>query len=221
VDRFGKILLAVAALFIVLLALAYRRDAVNTKDDLDETEASQAALATDVDALREQVEVLCGIGENLDPSSPICNPVAPPAEDTVEDIETGDVTLVPGPAGEPGPRGPQGSPCLPVDRDCIGPTGPAGPAGESGPEGPTGLPGEPGTIGEPGATGLTGPIGPAGPEGPQGPTGPAGPAGPAGSQIAAINIIEVDSNKCMIRVTFTDGTHIDSDVFDCPGGINE
>jgi hypothetical protein len=25
----------------------------------------------------------------------------------------------------------------------------------------------------------------------------------------------------MIRVTFTDGTNIDSDVFDCPGGISE
>jgi hypothetical protein len=48
-----------------------------------------------------------------------------------------------------------------------------------------------------------------------------GPAGPAGAHIAAIDIIEVASNKCMIRVTLTDGTHVDSDVFDCPGGISE
>jgi cytoskeletal protein RodZ len=42
-----------------------------------------------------------------------------------------------------------------------------------------------------------------------------------GTTIAAIDIVAVGSNDCLIRVTFANGTSIDSDPFDCPGGNNK
>jgi hypothetical protein len=42
-----------------------------------------------------------------------------------------------------------------------------------------------------------------------------------GSTITAIDIVPVGSNDCLIRVTFADGTTINSDAFDCPGRTSE
>ena len=62
-----------------------------------------------------------------------------------------------GPAGDPGPVGPQGPAGAP------GPAGPQGPFGDSGPAGPQGPAGAPGSGGPPGPAGATGPAGPPGP----------------------------------------------------------
>ena len=78
-------------------------------------------------------------------------------------------TLVPGPAGPPGPRGP------------AGPQGPRGPAGPAGPQGLTGARGPIGFTGAAGVQGPRGDRGPAGPTGAQGPQGPAGPQGQTGA----------------------------------------
>ena len=62
-----------------------------------------------------------------------------------------------GPAGDPGPAGPQGPMSAP------GPAGPQGPAGDSAPAGPQGPAGAPGSDGPPGPAGAPGPAGPPGP----------------------------------------------------------
>ena len=62
-----------------------------------------------------------------------------------------------GPAGDPGPAGPQG----PIG--APGPAGPQGPVGDSGPAGLQGPAGAPGSGGPPGPAGATGPAGPPGP----------------------------------------------------------
>ena len=62
-----------------------------------------------------------------------------------------------GPAGDPGPAGPQGPMSAP------GPAGPQGPAGDSGPAGPQGPAGAPGSDGPPSPAGAPGPAGPPGP----------------------------------------------------------
>ena len=62
-----------------------------------------------------------------------------------------------GPAGDPGPAGPQGPMSAP------GPAGPQGPAGDSGPAGPQGSASAPGSDGPPGPAGAPGPAGPPGP----------------------------------------------------------
>lgn len=128
---------------------------------------------------------------------------------TVEDLSTGQITVVaggiPGPPGPPGPAGgpqgpqgdqgpqgvpgPQGPQGVPGDRGPQGPQGlpgndgqpgSVGPPGPVGPQGIPGLPGTPGQQGTPGATGPQGVAGPQGPKGDQGEPGPQGTQGPPG-----------------------------------------
>lgn len=161
-DSIGKIVIAVLAVFVVILAFVYRNDALNTHNELEKAEVDRAVIAETVDDLREQVMAL---GEE---------PVAPPAEDI---IEVPDVQVVPipgprGPAGPPGPQGVQGV------QGIDGKDGAAGIQGNTGPEGPAGETGAPGPAGAPGET-VVGPQGEPGPVGPAGPAGPVGPVGPA------------------------------------------
>jgi len=86
----------------------------------------------------------------------------------------------PGPKGEQGPPGPQGT------QGEQGPAGPQGANGEQGPPGPQGANGEqgpPGPQGAKGEQGIPGPQGPQGAKGEQGPPGPqgVGEQGPPGS----------------------------------------
>ena len=120
-------------------------------------------LASDIDALREQVE---GLGQK---------PVAPPPEERVEDIPSS----VAGPQGEQGPRG---FPGMPGPPGLPGGVGPQGRAGETGTQGGSGVGGEQGPQGDRGEPGPQGEPGPAGPPGPQGEPGPAGQVCPDGSQ---------------------------------------
>lgn len=69
---------------------------------------------------------------------------------------SGEVTLLIGDCGLPGPRGLQGAKGVQGTRGAVGPVGPTGPRGV---RGPTGLPGPEGDKGD---TGPQGPIGPAG-----------------------------------------------------------
>jgi hypothetical protein len=47
------------------------------------------------------------------------------------------------------------------------------------------------------------------------------PDDPDSGGITAIDIVSINSNECLIRIILADGTTIDSDPFDCPGGNNE
>ena len=88
-----------------------------------------------------------------------------------------------GPAGAPGPAGPQGAQGPPGATGLQGPRGIPGRPGAAGPAGPRGATGSPGPAGVVGPMGAAGPVGAAGavgPRGPAGPTGPAGLPGPAG-----------------------------------------
>jgi Collagen triple helix repeat (20 copies) len=90
----------------------------------------------------------------------------------------------PGPKGEQGPPGPQGT------------------KGEQGPAGPQGANGEQGPAGPQGANGQQGPPGPQGANGEQGPPGPAGQAGPAGpSGSTGLHVVRQDNcenNSCTL-----------------------
>jgi hypothetical protein len=198
--------LSIAVLLLIGLAiLAYRSWWVDPDvDDIPE-------LFTAVEELRVQVEDLGEV------------PVVPPPEDIIDNnIQLVPIPGPPGPAGPPGRDGRTGAACQPSNPLCIGPPGPPGPPG---------------------------PEGPSGPEGPQGSTGPAGADDPndpdaiddpdpndpdpddpdpddpeiqdPDTPITSIDVIAASSNDCLIRVTLADGTTIDSDVFDCPGGTNE
>lgn len=127
---------------VTLVALWRAQDAVTS------SEATSAALAGDVAALREQVRSLGA------------TPVAPAPEVRVERGATGDR----GPAGPPGRDGRDARPasmdelvaavslfCGPTS--CIGPQGPQGPAGPQGPTGPQGETGAAGPAGPPGEPG--------------------------------------------------------------------
>lgn len=153
---------AVAGVLLVLVSwLLWRAWFTDDNDDI-------AALAGAVDELRVQV---LNLGEE---------PVAPPAEDIVENPPS--VVAIPGPEGPRGPQGATGapgSPCQPANPNCIGPPGPIGPAGAAGSDGATGPAGDTGATGAPGES-IVGPQGPQGETGVTGATGPQGPAGPPG-----------------------------------------
>ena len=112
--------------------------------------------------------------------------VAPEGEPTAE--------VVPGPAGDPGPRGPQGIP---------GDDGDDGSPGAAGNPGPTGEKGDPGPVGPQGATGATGP---------KGDPGATGPQGPAGSDGRGIQSLMCDDTTGRWTVTYTDSTTADAGV---------
>jgi Collagen triple helix repeat (20 copies) len=175
--------------------------AITNQDDLTQAEDDRTALAVSVDALRQQVRVLCRESADLDPTSPECQPDAPPPEDIVDNSDdVGGAVVIPGPQGAegdpgpPGPQGPPGSPCQPTNPNCIGPPGPLGPTGD---------PGEPGAMGDPGATGETGNTGAEGPTGPQGPEGPQGPAGPQGVSITGVRL-QREESRCFLVFEFSD-----------------
>jgi Collagen triple helix repeat (20 copies) len=114
----------------------------------------------------------------------------------------------PGPKGEQGPPGPQGTkgeqgPAGPQGANGEqGPPGPQGANGEQGPAGPQGANGEQGPAGPQGANGQQGPPGPQGANGEQGPPGPAGQAGPAGpSGSTGLHVVRQDNcenNSCTL-----------------------
>jgi hypothetical protein len=202
---------------LTLLGIGTAVLAVVNQDHLTQAEDDRTALAASVDALREQVRALCRQAEDLDPTSPECQPDAPPPEDIVDDSDdVGGAVAIPGPVGPAGPQGetgaqgPAGSPCQPTNPNCIGPPGPLGPTGDPG---PTGAVGDPGSPGETGATGDTGAQGAEGPTGPQGATGP---TGPAGVSVSNVQIVEVAQNECHLIVTLSDGSQIDAGGVDCP-----
>ena len=83
------------------------------------------------------------------------NPYNPATKDYV-DTEIKNISLTPGPQGEPGiqgPKGEQGSQGIPGKQ---GPTGPQGPKGDTGSTGPAGPPGKQGSRGERGPKGEPG-----------------------------------------------------------------
>lgn len=176
----------VAAVIVTGIRL-YQRSQVNRDiataalDAADGNAQAADVLATDVRTLRTQLEEAGETPRAPDPGA--------------RDLE---VTVVEGPAGRDGLRGPRGRSGPPgVDGQEGGP-GPAGTSGDDGPPGPAGLagpvgspgpsgasgevgdPGPTGARGEPGATGARGEPGPAGPAGERGPVGVQGEAGPRG-----------------------------------------
>ena len=97
---------------------------------------------------------------------------------TKEELQN--ISLTPGPKGDPGEVGPQGLQGL---QGLQGPPGPKGETGERGPQGDTGPKGSDGLqgpIGPQGLQGERGQDGQTGPRGEQGPTGLPGPVGPQG-----------------------------------------
>lgn len=199
------ILVAMAAVALVIWVFVVSDRAKDAEETADTATEGLAAVAEALDVTRSQVEDL---GEE---------PVAPPAEEIVEDVDTGgDPVLIPGPQGERGPRGETGvtgPPGIDGKDGAAGLPGPPGATGPTGPAGETGATGETGLTGETGATGEPGPIGPAGP---QGETGATGAAGPAGVGIADIQVVQVDAKECHLIVILTDGTRIDAGAVDCP-----
>lgn len=103
---------------------------------------------------------------------------------TKEELQN--ISLTPGPQGNPGEVGPQGLQGLQGPPGPKGETGERGPQGDVGPrgadglQGPQGIQGERGRDGEPGPRGERGEQGPAGLPGPKGDIGPIGPRGENG-----------------------------------------
>ena len=106
---------------------------------------------------------------------------------TKEELQN--ISLTPGPKGDPGPQGnpgevglqgPPGPKGETGERGPQGDTGPKGSDGLQGPIGPQGLQGERGQDGQRGERGEQGPIGQTGPAGSQGPIGLTGPKGENG-----------------------------------------
>jgi hypothetical protein len=182
------IIVAMAGVGLAIWVFFLWNRADDASADAEGTREGLEAVSSGLDTLRVQIEML---GEE---------PVVPPAEEIVEDVETGgDPVMIPGPQGEPGEPGQAPAPAeiqravnnycaLQPGGSCEGPEGPIGPAGAAGAAGEAGAAG-PGPTDEQvvaailafcGDGGCVGPIGPAGPEGPAGAQGPAGPAGPAG-----------------------------------------
>ncbi|HEU4544074.1 MAG TPA: hypothetical protein VFR23_23290 [Jiangellaceae bacterium] len=173
----GPILVAVlvaAAGWWTLTAVA------DLQDSATEGTIARELLAQDVNALRDQVLEL---GEE---------PVAPPADDTVERVqgERGEQGIPgpPGPVGPPGPRGERGP------QGEMGLRGIEGPPGES-IVGPQGEPGEPGSDGVDGESIV-------GPEGPQGPAGEPGEDG-RGLADTPPEITTTDDGTCVLRFFYT------------------
>ena len=103
---------------------------------------------------------------------------------TKEELQN--ISLTPGPKGDPGPQGnpgevgPQGLQGLQGPPGPKGETGERGPQGDTGPKGDPGPQGNPGEVGPQGLQGERGQDGQTGPRGEQGPTGLPGPVGPQG-----------------------------------------
>jgi hypothetical protein len=159
---------------VLLVAWTQSRAASDRSDAAHEAQVERDLLAGDVDALRLQVEALGG------------EPVAPPSDETADDVGESIVESIIGPPGPPGPPGPEGddgrpgSDGAPGQPGSTGSPGPSGDPGSDGGPGPAGDPGPAGSPGEPGES-VTGPAGPAGPQGEPGPAGPAGADGSDGS----------------------------------------
>ena len=101
---------------------------------------------------------------------------------TKEELQN--ISLTPGPQGNPGEIGPQGLQGLQGPPGPKGETGERGPQGDIGPrgaDGPQGIQGERGQDGQPGPRGERGEQGPAGLPGPIGLQGPIGLTGPKGA----------------------------------------
>lgn len=119
------------------------------------------------------------------------------SDEAMPEVPEFQLSLMPGPVGPQGERGPIGVTGAQGER---GPIGERGPQGEQGPIGVTGPQGERGVQGPQGEQGVQGPPGPKGEQGPQGeqgirgekgvqgpqgiqgPRGEQGPAGPQGAQ---------------------------------------
>lgn len=97
---------------------------------------------------------------------------------TKEELQN--ISLTPGPQGNPGEVGPQGLQGLQGPPGPKGETGERGPQGDVGPRGADGLQGPQGLQGIQGERGQDGQPGPRGERGEQGPTGLPGPVGPQG-----------------------------------------
>lgn len=94
-----------------------------------------------------------------------------------------------------------------------------GPQGERGPEGPQGPKGDQGEVGPQGPKGDTGPQGNVGPEGPQGPKGDAGSAGNGVESVALYEGTHAPGTLDTYRMTYTNGTHTDYQVYNGMDGI--
>lgn len=97
---------------------------------------------------------------------------------TKEELQN--ISLTPGPKGDPGEVGPQGLQGLQGPPGPKGETGERGPQGDTGPKGSDGLQGPIGPQGLQGERGQDGQTGPRGEQGPTGLPGPVGPQGPIG-----------------------------------------
>jgi len=121
-----------------------------------------------------------------------------------------------GPAGSPGPTGPQGS---------KGDPGPAGPQGERGAAGPQGPAGPQGAQGSPGAAGPQGPAGPQGAAGAQGPAGAQGRPGPKGDPGSGLAKFEdlnglpcTDGTPGTISISYDASRHA---IITCSGSVGQ
>ena len=94
-----------------------------------------------------------------------------------------------------------------------------GPQGERGPEGPQGPKGDQGEVGPQGPKGDTGPQGNVGPEGPQGPKGDTGSAGNGVESVALYEGTHAPGTLDTYRMTYTNGTHTDYQVYNGMDGI--
>jgi len=173
------VVLIVVAAAAMATALGIRTAERDQSDAVALSYAAQVKVACDDPAQRAQ---LIEVGVR-------CSAV----DEAVEALQQGDTpppVVIPGAAGQAGPRGFTGSRGLNGPTGAAGPRGPRGVDGAPGPVGETGPAGTPGDRGPTGAPGSTGPAGPQGPKGdpgepgdrgPQGDTGPAGPAGADGA----------------------------------------
>lgn len=204
------VLLAIAFVATLMLAGWYTsRVNAELKEDLEASQANQAALALAVDSLIAQVEEL-----GAQPVVPSSETIAPGAKG--EQGDKGDK----GDKGDTGPQGQRGDPGTPPQEDdvraavtayltlhppqpgrppttaeidsavrlfcearngCAGPQGTSGDVGAAGAIGAVGPAGPQGEVGATGATGATGPQGEAGPPGSPGAQGETGAPGAVGA----------------------------------------
>ena len=94
-----------------------------------------------------------------------------------------------------------------------------GPQGERGPEGPQGPKGDQGEVGPQGPKGDKGDQGNVGPEGPQGPKGDTGSAGNGVESVALYEGTHAPGTLDTYRMTYTNGTHTDYQVYNGMDGI--
>jgi outer membrane murein-binding lipoprotein Lpp len=156
---------AIGVAFLLIHQESRRADQLADEADLRGTAVS--TLATDVRALRAQVQ------------SAGHTPVAPDPAQAVKGLpdRTAVPVPIPGPPGPPGPQGEPGTQPSPVPGPSGSPGQPGADSNVPGPAGPQGPPGTDSTV--PGPKGDQGDPGAAGPQGPAGPAGPAGAAGPS------------------------------------------